>query len=308
MRPWVNVCVGATAALAGCVLLALASCSPYSLPAMPTIPPDTSPLAQTPFPAPTEATTTPTPDLSPTPDCTSATGQIVEDSYPGALVEGEVPFRIYLPPCYPTAAKRLPVLYLFHGYPFDEAHWDDLGVDELAEDWIGSGETEPFILVMPRLPEPLYRSSSGGNWSYEAEMLDGLLPAVEAKYAVAATPEGRAIGGISRGGVWSLEIGMRHPELFGTVAAFSPALAVNQAGPAYDPLHLAQDEAELPLRFFLLAGETDWARPQTEILADSLRGQGADVVIFITGGGHDPNVWAAGMEPFLTYVLAGWSP
>jgi enterochelin esterase-like enzyme len=148
---------------------------------------------------------------------------------------------------------------------------------------------------------------SGGAGSYEAEMLQGLLPAVEAEYPVATSAEERAIGGISRGGVWALEIGMRHPEVFSTVTAFSPALSVNYAPAQYDPLVLAAGEGPFPDRFYLAAGATDWARPMSERLAEILAAHGRPTKLDIVPGGHDQEAWLAALPGLLTYVLEGWS-
>jgi enterochelin esterase-like enzyme len=222
------------------------------------------------------------------------------------LVDGEIPFRIYLPAC-ATFDERLPVLYLFHGYPFTESHWATLGIDELVEAWIQAGEAPRFALVMPLVPEPLFTGPmSGGAGSYEAEVLEGLLPAVEAEYPVARSADRRAIAGISRGGVWALEIGLRHPEVFATVAAFSPALSVNRAPPQYDPMFLAAGEGPLPERFYLAAGATDWARPMSEQLSRILSERGSPVELEIVPGGHDQEVWLAALPGLLTYVLEGW--
>lgn len=299
-RTWPAL-VWCASALAG--LLTLTACGLDAGPATPSpLPPlATQTATVTALPA------TATPAATPTPACGETTGQVLEDHYPGMLVEGEVPFRIYLPACAATAGERLPVLYLFHGYPFDESHWDALGIDEMVESWIQADQVPPFALVMPRLPEPLFRGpKSGGAGSYEAEMLQGLLPAVEAKYPVALSPERRAIAGISRGGVWALEIGMRHPEVFAVVAALSPALSVNLAPPEYDPLVLAAGTAPLPERFYLAAGAEDWARPKSEELAAVLQTRGKPVELAIVPGGHSADAWLAAIPSLLTYVTNGW--
>lgn len=286
-------------ALAAC--LSLTGCGPGRGPATAT----PLPLPETPTPTVIPATATPA--ATPTPACSEMTGQVIEDQYPGMLVEGQIPFRIYLPACAVATGERLPVLYLFHGYPFDETHWDTLGMDEMVEAWIQAERAPRFALVMPRLPEPLFTGpKSGGPGSYEAEMLQGLLPAVEARYPVATAPEQRAIAGISRGGVWSLEIGMRHPEVFTTIAALSPALSVNYAPPEYDPLVLAAGTSPLPERFYLAAGARDWARPLSEKLAATLENRGTPPVLEIVPGGHDSDAWVAALPGLLTYVLDGW--
>ena len=119
-------------------------------------------------------------------------------------MEFEVPYRIYLPACYGKSDEPLPTFYVFHGFPFDETHWESSGVQDRADALIASGQIKPLAIVMPRLPEPLFRSSDGGPWSYEAEMLEGLIPAIEAAYLVQSVGQARAVAGISRGecGPW----------------------------------------------------------------------------------------------------------
>ena len=284
-------------------LLALCGCSPAAAPAVPTsLPPQLAATATA-----TELPPAPSPSSTPTPVCAEAAGRVVEDSYPATLVEGQVPFRIYLPPCAGETGERLPVLYLLHGYPFDESHWDTLGIDEMVEAWIGAEQAPRLALVMPLLPEPLFTGpKSGGPGSYEAELLQGLMPAVEAKYPVARSPQQRAIAGISRGGVWALEIGMRHPEVFASVAALSPALSVNYAAPQYDPLVLVGTAEQLPQAVYLAAGARDWARPKTEELSEKLQSRAVPVLLEIVPGGHDAGAWLAALPGLLTYVTSGW--
>jgi enterochelin esterase-like enzyme len=224
--------------------------------------------------------------------------------YPAVVLEEEIPFRVYLPPCYDPGGGASPTLYALHGKPFDEWHWDDLGLDEVAEAGIAAGDWPPFLIVMPYLPEPLFSSTDGGPGSYEQELLEGLIPFIEANYGSEPSAASRWLAGISRGGVWALEVGLSHPEVFGGVAALSPALAVNHSRPQYDPLVIAAGTGPFPPRLFLSAGETDWARAATERLGGILGEAGAAVVLQIAPGGHERTVWEAALRPMLE-TLAG---
>jgi enterochelin esterase-like enzyme len=196
------------------------------------------------------------------------------------------------------------MIVALHGKPFNEAHWDDLGLDETAEAGILGGEWPPLLLVMPQVPEPLFSNTDGGPGSYEQELLEGLLPAIELRYP--ADGARRALAGISRGGVWALEIGLRHPETFGSVASLSPALAVNRARPEYDPLRLAAGPGPFPTRVFLSAGESDWARASTENLARLLQTAGVQPDVLLVPGGHESMVWEASLRPMLEAIAAEW--
>ncbi|HEY45119.1 MAG TPA: hypothetical protein G4O11_14160, partial [Anaerolineae bacterium] len=203
--------------------------------------------------------------------------------------------------------QRYPVLYLLHGLPFDETHWIELGVVELADEKVGSDTWLPFLIVMPRLPEPLFTSSDGGLGSYEEEFLEGLMPHIERVYRTLASRETRAIAGISRGGVWALEIAFRHPDLVDAVAALSPALHVNYARPPYDPFVIVDEGGRLPTRIFLSAGDQEASfLAKIEKLSEALAEHGVTHSFVIGTGGHDAETWIGVMDEALDFIVIGW--
>jgi enterochelin esterase-like enzyme len=292
------------------LIIVTAACS--SAPAAATVLPTRPPVVYIPTASSTPVPPTPSPTPSQTPEpttfvCNEAAGQVLETTYPGAILPGEIPVRVYLPPCYDRIAGSFPSVILLHGKPFTESHWEDLGAVEVADRGIGGGTWPAFIMIMPLQPEPLFSQTDGGPGSYEAELMQGLLPFVEGSYRTIRGAEDRAIAGISRGGVWALEIGFRYPEVFGAVVALSPALAVNYARPAYDPLEIARtDTATLPGRIFLGAGDVDWARPKTVALADVLEGRGGAPDLVIVSGDHVSATWQALMPDMFGYLAAAW--
>jgi len=239
------------------------------------------------------------------PACLSVEAQVLERTYAGVAVAAEVPVLILLPPCYAEAQRTYPVLYLLHGKPMTEQQWRDLGLAELLQQGWMEARWPPFIAVAPRQPEPLFSSSDGGPGSYEEEFYEGLVPFIEATVAADTLPGRRAVGGISRGGVWALELALTHPGAIGTVAALSPALAVNYARPMYDPLHLAVDTEPLP-RLFLGAGEDDWARPATERLSQLLLDREAEVRLDLVAGGHEEATWLRLLPAALDFLTMPW--
>jgi len=269
--------------------------------------PELSPtLTQTLEPKPTP-TITVTPFPSPEPECGAVSGHIDETSYPGVLVDGDVPVRVYLPPCYETEIRRYPILYVLHGYPMDEMHWEELGIVEVVQDGILEGRWEPFLIVMPRIPDPLNTRTDGGPGSYEEEMLSGLVPYVEGKYRTIGTKNNHAIAGVSRGGVWALEIGLRNADFFDIVAASSPALHVNQARPAYDPFNLVRTLDELPGYIFLSAAESEGGfRTKTEELSQLMEALGISHTYLLTPGVHEDSTWKAIMRDLVVFISTAW--
>jgi enterochelin esterase-like enzyme len=232
--------------------------------------------------------------------CAQSEGSVERLEYPGVAIPEQIPLAIYLPPCYGERAQQLSALYLLHGYPFDENHWIDLGVVELVDRQIIAGEWPPMMMIMPRQPEPLFRSTDGGPGSYEQEFIEGLLPFIESSYQVASS---RAILGISRGGIWALEIGFRNPQLFNAVGAFSPALALNYAAAEYDPFELAISLERMPDRILLLYGETDWAKTETVRLSDVMLEMQIAHTAMEVPGGHVDSTWARALHEALAILL-----
>jgi enterochelin esterase-like enzyme len=219
-------------------------------------------------------------------------------------------YRIYLPPCYNHKTqrdKRYPVVYVFHGSHSDDAHWDEiLGVGQVADAGIQGSTLPPMLIVMLACDPNLYLRTSGGDESLENLVVKEFIPFIDQTYRTDARRETRAIGGISRGGVWSLEIGFRHPDLFYAVGAHSAALNVNLAGPAYDPIYLAADPAVKSLRIYLDAGSTDYTRPGIERLVQALTRAGVMHTYAIYEGDHSDPYWKARLPEYLAFYVQGW--
>jgi enterochelin esterase-like enzyme len=195
-----------TKVLAGFILYSLASlvligCQPqrfrsHDNPVLKaTTPPIRSPLTRV-----ATSTSLPQATVTPTPVCTKVTGQLVEGTYPGKVYGQEIPYLAYLPACYSDGNELFPVVYLLHGYPFDQTHWLNLGLVETYEQGLARGLWPRVILIFPFAPDPLFTHSDGGVGSYEQEFLDGLVPVIEARYRIQQNADQRVLGGVSRGG------------------------------------------------------------------------------------------------------------
>lgn len=305
-----TVSAGQPYTLSTLVPLATATPSPTATATpLPTPTPTPTPLpTATPTPTPTPLPTkTPTP--TPTPICSGPSGRVEVGTYTSRILGRTMVYRIYLPPNYEASPEPYPVLYLLHGYPYDETHWDRLGVDEAAGAGICSGTYPPFIIVMPNCdpsPEGIFVRTSGGDFSVEGLIVNELIPHIEDTYRTWKMRQGRAIGGISRGGVWSLEIAFRRPDLFAVVGAHSPALTVNYPLPAYDPFQMLDNLMLSSLRIWLDAGNTDWAWVGTNQMHLALMERGIAHEYAVGEGGHSDEYWAPMMPAYLAFYTASW--
>jgi enterochelin esterase-like enzyme len=187
----------------------------------------------------------------------------------------------------------------------DDGIWDQLGLDEAAEAGIQSKSLPPMIIVMPE-GGAISNQTSGGPYSYEGVIVNELRPFIESNYCAWQDPTGRAIGGLSRGGYWSLEIAFRNPALFGSAGGHSAALVDTYAGPTLDPKYTALTSDLSAMRILLDAGQSDWYLGQLRILHDNLLAAGKEHDWVIQDGGHANDYWSAHVADYLSWYAESW--
>lgn len=138
---------------------------------------------------------------------------------------------VYTPNGYETSNKKYPVLYLMHGNPGDAGRWVKFAAaDVTLDNLIASGKIQDMVVVMPDAQAPFSAVPTTADSQladlvvFEKYLLEEILPFVEDKYRVQATPDARWIAGLSRGALQTLHVVFKHPDLFSAAGAFSTAL------------------------------------------------------------------------------------
>ena len=194
-------------------------------------------------------------------------GTVWSGQIPNTFTRDTRASEIYLPPGYSTA-NRYPVLYLLHGLRGDPAeYWDSLRLAQRIDEVVASG-VQPFIVVTPvggQVDQP-----NKGEWAgvWEQFVVSDVVPWVDAHLSTIAAPRGRVLEGLCAGGYGALDIGLRHPSLFGALGSWEGYFAPFRDGPflhatranllAHTPSLLVREEARLlrrdRLRFYLSVG------------------------------------------------------
>jgi predicted alpha/beta superfamily hydrolase len=145
----------------------------------------------------------------------------------------------YLPPDYNAAPyRRYPVLYLHDGQNlFDPAtafNHNEWGVDKIAERLILNEEIEPLIVVgiyntgTRRMSEYThvadYRGRGGLARGYGNMIVRDLKPFVDREYRTLPNSANTGLGGSSLGGLVTMYLGLRYPEVFGKLIVMSPSV------------------------------------------------------------------------------------
>jgi predicted alpha/beta superfamily hydrolase len=151
--------------------------------------------------------------------------------------------RIYLPPGYERSGHDYPVLYMFDGQNlFDRAttaYGMEWGVDETIEDLVGAGRTAGVVVVgvdSPGGPFQRYAEYTAWDWTLGGQpvvadgaatadfLVEQVIPYVHGTYRVARDRARVGLAGSSMGGYMTLFTGVRHPDVFGRLLAFSPVV------------------------------------------------------------------------------------
>jgi predicted alpha/beta superfamily hydrolase len=136
--------------------------------------------------------------------------------------------------------RRYPVLYMQDGQNLFESsrafvpgqHWR---MQEAADAAIGERSASPMIIVgidnagVARMDEYTHvkdaKHDGGGRADDYARMLvEELKPAIDARFRTLADAENTAVGGSSLGGLVSLYLALKHPNVFRRAAVMSPSV------------------------------------------------------------------------------------
>ncbi|HEY6502603.1 MAG TPA: alpha/beta hydrolase-fold protein [Chitinophagaceae bacterium] len=132
---------------------------------------------------------------------------------------------IYTPPGFSTNEKtKYPVLYLIHGGSDTEETWTKVGrANLIADNLIAKGLAKPMIIVMPYgnvRPKPMP--------DFTKDVINDIIPFVEANYPVLTDSKDRAVAGFSVGGGQTLNIGLTNTDKFAYICSYAPFTATEE--------------------------------------------------------------------------------
>jgi len=155
----------------------------------------------------------------------AAPGRVECDSVPSKILARAVRYCILLPSSFDREkTKRFPILYSLHGLGDDEQYLVRYGLWNLVEDLREQGDIKEFLVATPDGGTSFYINAKDGRDHYEDFLVTEFFPYVEKRYRATPGRAYRAISGESMGGYGALHLAFRHPQLFSSVSALSPAL------------------------------------------------------------------------------------
>lgn len=215
--------------------------------------------------------------------------------------------NVYTPPNY-SADTKYPVLYLLHGIGGDETEWQQLAsVDTLFDNLIADQKIVPMIVVMPNGRAQKNDRAEGDVFAaapafavFERDLLDDVIPTIEARYAVFNDREHRALAGLSMGGGQSLNFGLAHLDTFAWVGGFSSAPNTKAVAELIsDP---AQAKSQLKL-LYLSCGNKDGLINISQRTQRYLQEHEIPHVWNVDSHGHDGTHWRNNLYYFAQLIF-----
>jgi enterochelin esterase-like enzyme len=280
------------------------------------------PIPPTEQPKPVLPTATPTPALIGTPVLASEPlqGFLLDETLDSPIIGETFKYRIYLPPDYLSAPQRhYPVLYMLHGAGGNYTEWSDSFLPEQIDRMIMADDIQPMIVVMPDDGESTYWANwdNGPRWGdYVTEDVVGT---IDERYRTLPRASDRAIGGLSMGGLGSLNLAFQHPDVFGVVGSHSPSVRLTPDPTLWfltgenfwehNPIWLAEHSPGLEsVKIWLDVGTDDIWLPNIEAVHTALVNESLQVDWHEYPGPHEAEYWIEHVPDYLRFyssALAG---
>ena len=212
-------------------------------------------------------------------------GKISYRLYKSGTLKTTRQLLVYTPPGFNANGKiKYPVLYLIHGGSDTEETWTKVGrANFIADNLIAQGKAKPMIIVMPYgnvRPSPMP--------DFTKDVINDVIPFIEANYPVLADSKNRAVAGFSVGGGQTLNIGLTNTDRFAYVCSYAPFTQTEEFqrnfGASYSP-NAASINNQLKL-FTISVGTEDFLYESVKQNIAMYEGKGIKLKSYIVPGGH----------------------
>jgi enterochelin esterase-like enzyme len=214
--------------------------------------------------------------------------------------------HVYTPPGYDRSRKDLPVMYLLHGSGDNDATWTALGrANVILDNLLAQKTVKPMIVVMTDghafVPAPGPSATNAENRArsmkaFEGDLLQDVMPFVEANYRTINKRDSRAIVGLSMGGGQSLTVGLNHLDKFAWVGGMSAGTPETHS--IASALADAKATNKKLQTLWIAIGKDDFLLARNKTFDELLTSKGIQHTFKITDGNHSWPVWRRYLAEF----------
>ncbi|MFA5457250.1 MAG: alpha/beta hydrolase-fold protein [Synergistaceae bacterium] len=136
-----------------------------------------------------------------------AHGAVSERYYYSTATNSIRRLHLWTPAGFEKMNRKLPVFYLVHGGGDNDRGWPQLGAAGLILDNLyAEGKISPMIVVMP--------DGHVDTEIFTDDLCENIIPFIESTYNVYTDPAHRALSGLSNGGIQTMNVILKHHEMF----------------------------------------------------------------------------------------------
>ena len=245
-------------------------------------------------------------------------GMVSTVYYPSTTFNKTRRMHVWTPAGY-DGMDKLPVLYLIHGGGDNDYSWPGVGcANFILDNLLAEGKIVPIVVVMP--------DGSVDTDKFTDEMMNDIIPYVEANFHVLTDREHRAIAGLSMGGGGTTSYAQRHAELYCAAYAMSALMDIPETGavPSKEPgdkmtllndavkkhsciqyVTEADDARKAQLRtvqWYVDCGDDDFLLERNMEFVQAMRLAGVPLQFRVRDGGHTNEYWHTALFTCLPFV------
>jgi S-formylglutathione hydrolase len=214
--------------------------------------------------------------------------EYVEAELATELVPSPVEYAVLLPDGYAEATEPYPFVLVMHGGGGSrrmlqriQASLEQMWADELVPEFVAACASVAGGRI--------YMDLKTGEELWETFLMKEFLPHVRATYRVSTDRSKTVVTGPSMGGVGSLRLAFKYPEVFGAVASMEPATWPGLHWDEVPPQHKFRSQAALDRLFGKPFDHEYWEanNPASIAAANAQKLREADLAIYLECGDSD---------------------
>ena len=218
-------------------------------------------------------------------------GQVIGDEIPApTLTGGRRGVALYQP----AAPGPYPLLVVFDGKDYLEH-----GLPTLLDNMIADGSIPPLAAVMVNNHPEARIAEYACSEATLIFIVEALLPWVGKQIPLLDTPGAHGVLSASMGGLISLFVGLRRPDLFGRVLSQSGAFGWQADSLVFT---LVRHTPRPPVRVYLSVGEYEWLYRVNGRMRDTLQAAGFDSHYRAFHAGHNYTAWSLDLPHGLAWL------
>jgi enterochelin esterase-like enzyme len=218
---------------------------------------------------------------------------------------GQHPLAVYTPPGYnPHRRVPYPTLYLSHGAGGSELDWSTQGAaGNILDHLVEAKLMQPVVVVMTNFYGLTTSATPAGMaQAYATDLLQDVIPYVQAHYDVSARADSRAFGGLSDGGAIANFLMVNDTDGFGYYSVMSNAGQFPLVPPPGELPPALVASLKRPAGIQIGGGLQDPIRFLTTVEEAELTASGVPFTSDSPNGGHEWYAWRILLRDFLTTI------